>query len=158
MAASFEGNILTSDPRRHARAAAVIEAAPDLAIGDPTIGWTNASFRVMRRFEDLEFPRRLATPVLILAAGADRLVDSAAADEFASRLKAGKCIMVPGARHEILMEAGPKREIFWAAFDAFLPGGGILRKDESGARWVDLTGAAASPGSRIAPSKSDAQT
>jgi lysophospholipase len=26
------------------------------------------------------------------------------------------------ARHEILMERDPLRELFWAAFDAFLPG------------------------------------
>jgi lysophospholipase len=107
---------------RHARSAAVIEAAPDLAIGDPTIGWTNAAFRLMRRFKQSEFPRRLLIPVLIFVAGADRLVDSAAAEEFASRLKAGKCIIFGCAKHEILMEADPLRELFWAAFDAFLPG------------------------------------
>jgi lysophospholipase len=119
---SFEGNILTSDENRYARNAAIIEAAPELAIGAPTIGWTNAAFRIMRRFKRAEFPRRLLTPVLIIAAGADRVVDSAATEEFASRLKAGKCIILRRARHEILMEADPLRELFWAAFDAFLPG------------------------------------
>ncbi len=118
----FEGNILTSDESRYARNAAIIEAAPELSIGAPTIGWTNAAFRLMRRFKKQEFSRRLLTPVLILAGGADRLVDSRAVDEFASRLKAGKCIVLKPARHEILMETDPLRELFWAAFDAFLPG------------------------------------
>jgi lysophospholipase len=121
MSASFEGNILTSDSSRHARAAAIIEAAPELAIGDPTIGWINAAFRFIRRFEDVGYPRRILTPVLILAAGADRLVDTAATEYFASRLKAGKCLTLAHARHEILMERDPVRELFWAAFDAFLP-------------------------------------
>jgi lysophospholipase len=122
MSVNFEGNILTSDPRRHARNAAIIEAAPGLALGDPTIGWLDAAFRLMRRFEDVEYPRRILTPVLILAAGADRLVDTSAVEQFASRLKAGKCITLEHARHEILMERDVFRQLFWAAFDAFLPG------------------------------------
>jgi len=122
MSLNFEGNVLTSDPRRHARSAAIIEAAPDISIADPTIGWIHAAFRLMRRFEDVEYPRRILTPTLIIAAGADRLVDTAAAELFASRLKAGKCITIPCVRHEILMERDVFRELFWAAFDAFLPG------------------------------------
>ncbi|MGH6795834.1 MAG: alpha/beta fold hydrolase [Methylocella sp.] len=121
MSAAFDGNVLTSDRSRHARAAAIIEAAPELAIGDPTIGWINAAFRFLRRFEDVEYPRRILTPILILAAGADRVADTAAAEYFTSRLKAGKCITLAHARHEILMEQDPFRELFWAAFDAFLP-------------------------------------
>ncbi len=122
MSVNFEGNVLTSDPRRHARGAAIMDAVPDLAIADPTIGWINAAFRLMRRFEDVDFPRRILTPILILAGGADRLIDTAAVEQFASRLKAGKCITLPNARHEILMERDAFRELFWAAFDAFLPG------------------------------------
>jgi lysophospholipase len=30
--------------------------------------------------------------------------------------------MIPGARHEILMESDRVREEFWAAFDVFVPG------------------------------------
>lgn len=122
MSAGFDGNILTSDRRRHARGAAIIAAAPGLAIADPTIGWLNAAFRLMRQFEDVEFPRRILTPVLILAAGDDRLIDTAAVELFASRLKAGKCITLARSRHEILMERDVFRELFWAAFDAFVPG------------------------------------
>jgi len=122
MSVNFEGNILTSDPGRHARGAALINAFPDLVIADPTIGWINAAFRLMRRFEDAGYPRRILTPVLILAAGDDRLVDTASAEQFASRLKAGKCMTLRNARHEILMERDCFRELFWAAFDAFLPG------------------------------------
>jgi lysophospholipase len=122
MSVNFEGNVLTSDPRRHARGAAIIEAEPGLAIADPTIGWINAAFRLMRRFEDVEYPRRILIPVLVLAAGADRLIDTVAVEQFASRLKAGKCITLAHARHEIMMERDVIRSLFWAAFDAFLPG------------------------------------
>jgi len=133
MSVNFEGNILTSDPRRHARNAAMINTFPDLAIADPTIGWISAALRLMRRFEDVEFPRRILTPTLILGAGADRLVNTPAAELFASRLKAGKCITLAHCFHEILMERDEFRELFWAAFDAFLPGESVtdaLSEDE----------------------------
>jgi lysophospholipase len=122
MSSNFEGNILTSDPKHLARWTAILDAAPDLAIGDPTIGWLNAAFQLMRRFEDVEYPRRILTPILIVAAGDDRLVDTPATELFASRLKAGKCIILAHSRHEILMERDRYRELFWAAFDGFLPG------------------------------------
>ena len=44
----FVGNILTSDPVRYARNAAILEAEPALALGAPTVAWTDAAFRAMR--------------------------------------------------------------------------------------------------------------
>ena len=40
---------------------------------------------------------------------------------FASRLRSGRVIVLPDARHEILSERDSIREDFWAAFDAFVP-------------------------------------
>ncbi|HXW71679.1 MAG TPA: alpha/beta hydrolase [Methylocella sp.] len=118
----FAGNILTSDAARHGRCVRILEALPELTISGPTIGWVNAAFHLMRRFEDPAYARRITIPTLIVAPGNDRLVDAVATEDFASRLKAGKCITLPGARHEILMERDIYRQRFWAAFDAFLPG------------------------------------
>ena len=61
-------------------------------------------------------------PTLIIAAGADPVCATPATERFAARLKAGHAIVIPGARHEILMERDAVRELFWAAFDAFIPG------------------------------------
>ena len=119
---SFSQTALTSDEARHRRTAEIVRAAPDLALGAPTIGWTNAAFRLMRQFEDADYPRRTLTPILIVTGGADRLVDTSATETFASRLKAGRCITLPYARHEILMEKDAFRAQFWAAFDGFIPG------------------------------------
>lgn len=119
---SFSENVLTSDLDRYARTIAVLEAAPDLAVGDPTIGWANAAFRWMRQFEDPDFPRRTLAPILVIAAGADRIVSTPAIEQFASRLKAGRFITIPYARHDILAERDIFRSQFWAAFDAFIPG------------------------------------
>jgi lysophospholipase len=58
----------------------------------------------------------------VVAAGDDPVCATPAIERFAARLKSGHAIVLPGARHEILMERDPIREQFWAAFDAFIPG------------------------------------
>jgi lysophospholipase len=118
----FEGNKLTSDPQRLARNAGVLEKAPELAIGDPTIGWVNAAFRQMQRFTTPEFARRVHVPTLIIGCGSDRLVSLRAIERFAQRLDLVNLVTLGPARHEILMESNRLRERFWAAFDAFIPG------------------------------------
>jgi lysophospholipase len=122
MSKGFAGNVLTSDPERYARTAALVEADPDLAIGDPTIRWVDAAFTLMRRFEAFELPISISTPVLVVAAGRDKVTDTAAIELFTSRLKCGRCITLPGAEHEILMERKVFRDRFWSAFDAFVAG------------------------------------
>ncbi len=118
----FSETTLTSDAARYRRTAEILRVAPDLGIGDPTIGWTNAAFHLMRQFEDADYPRRTLTPILVIASGADRIVATAAVESFASRLKAGRLITLPYAKHEILMERDMFRAQFWAAFDGFIPG------------------------------------
>jgi lysophospholipase len=118
----FEGNVLTSDRARYARTAGMIITAPDVALGWPTIGWINAAFRVMSEFEDPDFAREITTPTLIIAAGADRVVDTRSAERFAAKMRTGRLIVVDGAQHEILMERDRYRDLFWAAFDQFIPG------------------------------------
>jgi len=122
VAEPFAGNPFTSDPARYARTSGVVAADPDLGLGWPTIGWLHAAFRLMREFEDPDFPRRTLTPILVLAAGADRVTDTRATERFASRLRAGRLIVVDGAEHEIMMERDIFRDRFWAAFDSFIPG------------------------------------
>ena len=138
---SFEGNFLTSDEERYRRCAAVVAAAPQIVVGDPTIGWMNAAFRLMREFADVEYPRRVLTPVLVFSAGADRIVDPEAVERFATRLKAGRLIPLAYSRHEILIERDVFRTLFWAAFDAFIPGtaGGPGPGKSSGAPLVNAS-------------------
>ena len=118
----FAGNPRTSDPARYARTAGVVAAHPELGLGSPTVGWAHAAFRLMGEFENSDFPRLTLTPILVVAAGADRVVDARAAERFASRLRAGRLIMIEGAQHELLVERDVFRDRFWAAFDAFVPG------------------------------------
>jgi lysophospholipase len=118
----FEGNPLTSDPERFGRMQSPLKHDDAIGLGWPTVGWIHAAFRLMRQFEDPDFPRAITTPALVIASGADRVTDTRACERFASRLRAGKLIVIDGAEHEILMERDVFRDFFWAAFDAFIPG------------------------------------
>jgi alpha-beta hydrolase superfamily lysophospholipase len=91
--ASFDGNVFTSD-----------------------IGWTHAAFRHMSRLDKSPFPQTLP-PILIVAAGADRVTDTSATMRLASRLGAVRVVVIEGAKHEILIERDVVRTKFWAAFD-----------------------------------------
>ena len=123
----FIGNLLTSDPVRYARNIAVLEAEPKLAIGWPTVAWTDSAFRVMNEISEPGYAVRIRQPILIIAAGLDRVVSTPAIDDFAVRLRAGSHLIVPGARHELLMEADRFRGQVLAAFDAFVPGTPLFR-------------------------------
>jgi lysophospholipase len=118
----FIGNLLTSDPVRYARNVAVLEAEPSLAIGWPTVAWADSAFKMIGTLSEPGYPAKIRQPMLVIAAGHDQIVSTLAIDEFAARLRAGSHLIVPGARHELLMEQDRFRGQVLAAFDAFVPG------------------------------------
>jgi lysophospholipase len=118
----FDNNRLTTDPARFARNAAIALRNPDLIIGDPTIGWVNAAFRLMGRFVAPEYPRRIRTPILCFTCGREQIVSNNAIERFVGNLNNASLIAVQGAKHELLMERDIFREQFWRAFDEFIPG------------------------------------
>ncbi|HLU65379.1 MAG TPA: alpha/beta hydrolase [Kofleriaceae bacterium] len=113
----FEGNPLTHDRARWDRHQAQLAACPDLALGGPTWGWLDTALRATALLARPERLRRVTIPVLVCAAGEDRVVDSAAARAAARQLPDGRFVLVRGARHEILMETDERRAVFWRAFD-----------------------------------------
>ncbi|MCO5091384.1 alpha/beta fold hydrolase [Bosea sp. (in: a-proteobacteria)] len=118
----FEGNRLTADPARYARNSALSAAARELSIGDPTVAWVRTAFRLMARLAAPSAALEVKVPTLVIAAGRDPVVSTPAIERFAARLKTGPALVLPEARHEILMESDEIRARFWAAFDAFIPG------------------------------------
>jgi lysophospholipase len=119
---SFVGNPVTSDPVRYARNAAILEEDPTLGLAAPSIAWADTAFRAMHKFKETNYPSQIRQPVLMLAAGADTIVSTAAIEEFAYHMRAGSHLVIAGAKHELLQEQDRYREQFWAAFDAFVPG------------------------------------
>ncbi|MBX9991722.1 alpha/beta fold hydrolase [Phreatobacter oligotrophus] len=118
----FEGNPVTQDPERYARTAAYALADVRLGLGAPTIGWLREALAVTQRFAHPLYTRDIRQPMLLMGAALDPLVDTPAVEDFARRAKAVGCVVVPGAKHELLQERDAIRSQFWAAFDAFIPG------------------------------------
>ena len=118
----FADNPLTSDEARYRRTRNIIEAAPHLGLGAPTIGWVHAAARAMRNIESEEYAFEIKIPTLIVSAGADSVVSNSAIEDLAASMRIGRNIVIPGARHELMMERDIYRQQFLAAFDSFIPG------------------------------------
>ena len=116
----FEGNPLTSDHERWLRTKMVLDVAPQLGLGSPTVGWLKAALRSCSRISHPYYPSQINVPLLIFAASDDTVVSTPAIEAFAVRVKVASCILMPGSRHEILQENDSVRTRFWAAFDAYL--------------------------------------
>jgi lysophospholipase len=119
-AADFPGNWVSSDRTRYLRDCRTLAEAPQLGIGGPTFGWLHAAFGAMDELARYSRQTTLRAPVLIIAAGDDRLASSEASRQFAQRVPGVAAVTIAGARHEPLMERDEFREQFWAAFDSFL--------------------------------------
>jgi len=118
----FDNNPLTSDPVRFERNRAISMQAPRITVGVPTYGWLYAACRAMADASDESFATKINTPILLVAGSLDKVVSIQAVERLAGELRTGSFVLIPGARHEILMERDRLREQYFAAFDAFVPG------------------------------------
>jgi len=120
--APFDDDRLTSDRLRYERIRDVLEAAPWLGCGSPTIGWLQAASRSIMQINSLGFAPAIKVPTMIIAAGNDTVVSTRAIERFATRVKTCRHLVLAGARHELFQERDEIRDQFWAAFDAYIPG------------------------------------
>jgi lysophospholipase len=114
----FEANVLTHDPARYARNVGMVTEHPELALGPPTWSWLDFAFRAIDELQRGTGVPKIGIPVTIVAAGGDLIVDSTGAERVAGRMPHGRCVVAPGAYHEILQETDEIRAIFWREFDA----------------------------------------
>ncbi|MBB6254679.1 alpha/beta fold hydrolase [Nitrospirillum iridis] len=120
----FDGNPLTSDPRRFRVALDACRHQPDLCLGGVTYGWLAAAFRSMDYLAHSTLSG-VDLPIQILAAGGDRVVRSPALRALARRLPDARFHQYPGARHELMMERDTIRRLVWEDIDAFLEDTGL---------------------------------
>lgn len=117
---AFKDNRITNDHERWSRNKSILDVAPELGIGSPTIQWLRAAMRACSQLQKPGFPTRVQVPMLVFAAGNDKIVSTPAIEDFCVGLKVGTHILLPGSEHEILQETDDVRQRFWAAFDAYL--------------------------------------
>ena len=122
MTLPFEQNMVTRDRDRHERMKALLRAQPFLRVHGATFGWLGAALRSIRQIWARGFPEAIQTPILIVGAGADRVVITAPEREYAKRLPNARYVEIADSEHEILMERDEIRAQFWRAFDGFVSG------------------------------------
>ena len=117
---SFIGNRLTSDPDRFARSQNFTSTNPELSIGGPTATWLFAATKAMESLEDPEHYGHITIPILMVAAGADQVVNSRAIEELGRRLRSGSTRQEVWLvrRGELLECAGRRDEARRAYVDA----------------------------------------
>lgn len=116
---SFAHQTLTSDRRRYARYRKIVAADPSLRIGGVTWGWLAAADRSMAKINAPGYGEAIATPLLILGAGHDRLARTDVTRAFAGRVPHAHYVEIAKSEHEIMMETDAIRAQFWQAFDRF---------------------------------------
>ena len=113
--------LLTHDERRYADEVWWRDHRPELVMGPGSWGWVERAYASIRMLDRPGMLESVATPVLIVATTADRLVDFAATKRAARRLPLCKTLFFgPEARHEILRETDAVRNRALDAIDAFL--------------------------------------
>ena len=100
---AFEHNKLTHSAARYKLFRQEYDAQPQVKLGGVTNIWLEAALLAMDEIADQA--GNLNTPVLLLQAGADQVVDNRAQEAVA--IKLGNCEkhLIEGAKHELLMEA-----------------------------------------------------
>jgi lysophospholipase len=116
----FPGNPLTSDLRRYMITVDTWRERPDLIVAKPTFKWAAAAMHAMSDASTDAFPAAIRVPVLMLAAARDEVVSTGWTEQLGLRMRTGRHMVIPAARHELFMESDAIRAQVFAAFDAFI--------------------------------------
>ncbi|WP_445192006.1 alpha/beta fold hydrolase [Sphingomonas sp. Tas61C01] len=113
--------LLTKDKSRYEDEIYWYRGAPTLRLGPPSWAWLVAAFASTRQQRADPRLQAVKTPVLMLVADADALVDPRAAAAVAAALPDVEMLRFgDGSAHEILREADGVRDRALAAIDGFL--------------------------------------
>ena len=114
-------SLLTADPERYADEAWWHGNKPELRLGPPSWAWLAEAFRSTAALERDPRLTAITTPILLLVAEADGLVDARVTFGVAAKLPNAELHRFgPESAHEILREADPVRDRAIALIDTFL--------------------------------------
>jgi lysophospholipase len=117
LAASFEGNALTSDRDTFAWCVGQIAAHPELGLGGPSMQWTKAALEEMARLYIAPLPN---LPVLVMLGSDESVVSTGVIRAQVAQMAQGELLALQGARHELFMERPEVLAEVWRRIDAFL--------------------------------------
>jgi len=113
----FGTNKVTNDPARFRRSLALLQAHHDLALGGATWGWLDFALDASGAIRRQPKALGLRGGLHVVAAGNEVLADTPATVALCKAAPNARCLVAPGAKHEILMELNPTRALFWRMFD-----------------------------------------
>ncbi|MEG3165910.1 alpha/beta hydrolase [Sphingomonas sp. PB2P19] len=114
-------SLLTHDAARYADELWWHARHPELKLGPPSWAWLAEAFTAARALARDPRVETIATPVLLIVAEADKLVDPHATLRLAARLPNAQVVRFGrDSAHEVLREADRVRKRAFAAIDAFL--------------------------------------
>jgi lysophospholipase len=121
MAMEFEGNTLTSDPRRHAMLRDLLLADERLELPRTTPYFVRSLHREQSAIRKEGALSGVSGPILLVSLPKDSWVDSRHHHELANAHPAlFAMVEVEDSLHEILMEKDQYRDQFWDAFDGYV--------------------------------------
>ncbi|UJF17296.1 alpha/beta fold hydrolase [Vibrio sp. SS-MA-C1-2] len=98
----FDGNVLTQSKVRYKLFREIYNKNEHLRLGGPTIRWINESIRAGEKC--IKNAHKIKTPILILQAEQDTVVDNRAQDRFNERCSTSRIFEVKEAFHDILID------------------------------------------------------
>ncbi|MGB0895453.1 MAG: alpha/beta fold hydrolase [Parashewanella sp.] len=99
----FKGNRLTQSAARYRWFRELYQQQPSLQLGAPSDQWLIEALDAAESCE--QALQKISTPILILQAQCDKIVDNKAQNKFAENLKEGKLITFISAKHELFVES-----------------------------------------------------
>ena len=113
----FADNKLTTDAEMYDYMRRQLTAQPDLSLGGPSLHWLNQALG-----ETLQLARRPspAYPCLTFLGAEEGIVDTGRIHTRMANWPGGELVMLPGARHEVLMETPQTREAVFSRMIPFL--------------------------------------
>ena len=107
--ATFQGNVLTTDPEMWHYMHHQIRTQPELALGGPSLGWLRAALRECGALAALPSPR---VPCITALGSAEKVVDAAPIHLRMAAWPGGRLDHYVGAEHEVPMEQTVHRTRF----------------------------------------------
>lgn len=109
-ATGFDRNLLTTDPRAYRDYTRHAIAEPAFAMGGPSVHWVGRAAVEGRALARMPRP---ALPVLTFLGEDEAVVSTTAIHNLHAEWPSASLRVIPGAKHELMMEAAPGRDLFF---------------------------------------------
>ena len=116
----FAGNVLSHDRMRFSVIEKYFDTNPDLRVGGVTWGWLSAALKFSNELKQPGYLEHIRLPMLGLFCGRDIVTPPAKTIPLFRRMRNAEAVTIPGALHDLMIEADRYRDEAWRHIDLFL--------------------------------------